>query len=81
MSSLGVEPALNARAVERRSQGEFSILLFILCYASLQVPGYFVHWKCCIQVTCCLGMSCDALAFCKALLADHGGFAPSWRKF
>ena len=37
-------------SVELRSQGAFDILLLTLCYAILQVPGYFVHWICCINV-------------------------------
>ena len=36
--------------LEFRSPGDFFVLLLTLCYASLQVPRYFVHCDCCIKV-------------------------------
>ena len=65
----------SARAVELRVPGGFFSSLLTLCYGSLHVLRYFVHWNWCIKAVCSTVLCCNSIAFCETASADRNGMA------
>ena len=74
-AALAWNHILDLRAVELRVPGGFFSSLLTLCYGSLHVLRYFVHWNWCIKAVCSTVLCCNSIVFCETASADRNGMA------